>query len=208
MKIPMAMGWKIARLWWPLANPSAVHVIWNMHTPTLSTPRLRMRPFLPDDYADLLQICSDPDAMRHIPPSYLPETPEEVTARLQRYQDHQARFGMGFYHVANPSGDFVGRAGLFWIEEAGLFELGYSLLPQYWGQGLATELTWRIIAHAFEEMGLAEICGRTVPWHTASRHVLEKTGFGYAGLRPFHVAGQVMDFAYYLLRAKAGEEHP
>lgn len=179
-----------------------------MITPALLTPRLVMRPFQPDDFADLHQICTDPDAMRHIPPSYLPETPAQVHARLQRYQDHQARHGMGFYHVANHAGEFVGRAGLFWIDEAGLFELGYSLLPRYWGQGLATELTWRIIDHAFAEKGLVEICGRTVPWHTASRHVLEKTGFEYVGLRPFKVAGLPMDMAYYLLKAKAGEERP
>lgn len=172
-----------------------------MITPTLSTTRLVMRPFQPADLADLYQLCSDPDAMRHIPPHYLPETPEDVVARLQRYQAHQATHGISFYHVADQDGAFVGRAGYYWLSEVQQFELGYSLLPRYWGMGYATELTRRLIGYAFEEVGMVEICGRTVPWHSASRHVLEKAGFEYTGLRPFTVGDVAMDFAYYALRA-------
>lgn len=167
----------------------------------LETARLRLRSFQPEDLDDLIRICSDPEAMRHIPPSYQPEPVAEVVARLARYQAHEAQHGYSFYHVSDHSGEFVGRAGFFWIAEVALFEVGYSLLPAHWGRGYATELTERLLDFAFAERGLRLVCGRTVPAHTRSRHVLEKTGFVFDSLRDFDVKGQPIEMAYYLREA-------
>jgi [ribosomal protein S5]-alanine N-acetyltransferase len=167
----------------------------------MDTARLRLRSFQDTDLGDLLQICSDVDAMRHIPPFFLPEPREETVLRLQRYLEHEALHGFSFYHVTDRSGCFVGRAGFYWIPEIELFEVGYSLLPAFWGMGYATELTLRLIEFAFRDRGLEGLCGRTIPDHRRSQRVLEKAGFSPQGLKSFEVKGRMMDLAYFTLRA-------
>lgn len=167
-----------------------------------------MRSFSLEDLDELIRLCTDPQAMRCIPPNFLPETREETVARLQRYLDHETQHGCSFYHVSNHDDDFVGRAGYYWIPEIDMFELGYSLLPGDWGKGYATELTHGLIQHAFDELGWRILCGRTMPEHAVSRKVLEKTGFQYKGLRTFGMRGVPFELAYYELEAFDDRSRP
>ncbi len=56
-------------------------------------------------------------------------------------------------------------------------EIGYVLDDIYWNQGIATEAVKRLIIHAFSDLGLKRVtCGHH-PSNTASRRVIEKSGF-------------------------------
>jgi RimJ/RimL family protein N-acetyltransferase len=59
--------------------------------------------------------------------------------------------------------------------------LGYSMLPEARGRGLATRAVGLVAAWAFE-IGLARLWAGTRPENTASQRVLEKAGFGREGL--------------------------
>ena len=65
--------------------------------------------------------------------------------------------------------------------------LGYVLAEEAWGHGYATEAAKRVIAFAFEEMGLETVSVCHFPFNVRSRRVIEKCGFQYVGtLRRTH----------------------
>ena len=58
-------------------------------------------------------------------------------------------------------------------------EIGWAVVPDRWGQGLATELGAVSVAHAFGPLGLADVVSFTLVENRASRRVMEKLGFAY-----------------------------
>ena len=59
----------------------------------------------------------------------------------------------------------------------------YSLLPDYWGQGYATEAVRGLIGYAFEELGLHRLEAGVATGNLASIRVLEKAGMTREGLK-------------------------
>lgn len=55
-------------------------------------------------------------------------------------------------------------------------EVGWRLLPQWWGLGLATEGARASVAHGFDVVGLPEILSFTVVNNVRSRAVMERIG--------------------------------
>ena len=53
-------------------------------------------------------------------------------------------------------------------------ELGYGLRPEWWGRGLATEMSRVALQVGFERLGLESIVAFTMPTNVGSRHVMEK----------------------------------
>ena len=85
---------------------------------------------------------------------------------------------LGFRHPAAP-----GRGGLQYTFVAGTneVEVAWAIVPDRWGQGLATELARASVALAFDDLRLREIVAFTLPHNVASRRVMEKSGFEYEG---------------------------
>ncbi|MEN8929050.1 MAG: GNAT family N-acetyltransferase [Flavobacteriales bacterium] len=54
--------------------------------------------------------------------------------------------------IDKKSGEFIGQCGLLiqTIEEVDYLEVGYSILPKYWGKGFATEAAIKCKEFAFE----------------------------------------------------------
>lgn len=78
-------------------------------------------------------------------------------------------------------------------------EIGYLLHPDVWGQGIMTYAVAQICPLAFAELDLLRITGLVYAPNTASRRVLEKSGFQPEGLlrRAVWKNGQVWDLAVY-----------
>jgi RimJ/RimL family protein N-acetyltransferase len=79
------------------------------------------------------------------------------------------------------TGEMVGRGGLQYTFTAGLndVEAGWAIVPERWGQGLATELAHACVEVGFGQLDLFEIIAFTQPTNLASRRVMEKAGFEY-----------------------------
>lgn len=78
---------------------------------------------------------------------------------------------------------FIGEAGI--IENnpnANRCVVGYNLLPQYWNQGYATEITKQVIKYAFDVLGVERIEALALQNNIASCKVLEKCGFILEGI--------------------------
>ncbi len=84
----------------------------------------------------------------------------------------------GFYWVLVEDGErvLVGNGGL--IREApDRLALGYSVLDEYQGRGLATEAVAALVEFGFRDPGIELIVAYTYPSFAASRRVLAKSGF-------------------------------
>ena len=88
--------------------------------------------------------------------------------------------------TASRSTPYTGRGFVWGLERDGRIvgsmaitraELGYMLHPDVWGQGIATRIARRAIAHAFATDDLDWIDASVWADNAASAHVLRKLGF-------------------------------
>lgn len=163
----------------------------------LKTDRASIRPFVYEDLDELYQLCLQPEAMAFIPPHFDTETKQQVVDRLEKYINHYEEHGLSFGHVSDSKGNFMGRAGFCFVPEVSRYEIGYSLLPQYWGQGLATEIAQGLLDYAFNTLNIDSICARTITGNERSDAVLHKTGFTFLGERAFSIGNQVFLWNYF-----------
>jgi RimJ/RimL family protein N-acetyltransferase len=107
---------------------------------------------------------------------------EWIAEYLEHQIAHWDQHGFGFWTMREPDGGrFVGRGGLrhVTIDDRLEIEVGYGLLTEFWGRGLATELAIESVRTAFAELQLAELVCFTRPTNLASQRVMEKAGFRY-----------------------------
>jgi len=142
----------------------------------IQTPRLTLREMRNEDAFDLLEIFSDPEAMRFYPSTRnLTETKTWVHSNIERYQRH----GFGIWVVQSNIGmEFLGQCGLILQDVEGKqdLEIGYMFLRRHWGQGFATEAALACRDYAFERLRYRRVISLIDPGNIASRRVAEKLG--------------------------------
>jgi RimJ/RimL family protein N-acetyltransferase len=111
-----------------------------------------------------------------------PPTEADVLDSLRAKVEHWDRHGFGMWMARDrDTGEMAGRGGLQYTYTAGLHdvEAGWAIVPERWGQGLATELAHACVGAAFGPLGLRELVAFTMLENLASRRVMEKAGFTY-----------------------------
>jgi ribosomal-protein-alanine N-acetyltransferase len=112
-----------------------------------------------------------------------PPSEYEVLISVEDKQRHWERYGFGMWLMRDlATGEMVGRGGLQWtfyVKDLDEVEVGWSVVPERWGQGLATELALASTDVAFGPLDLEQIVAFTTPGNVASRRVMEKSGFSY-----------------------------
>ncbi|MCP4362490.1 MAG: GNAT family N-acetyltransferase [Chloroflexi bacterium] len=150
-----------------------------MNIPTITTPRLALRPFTEADTTALYEILSDPEVLRYFPSSK-PPAQEQVARLIAGQLKHWKAHGHGWWAVeSRAGGQFMGWCGLQYLPETDEIEVGYLLGKPFWGQGLATEATQASLRYAFEDKGLETIVAIVHPGNRASQRVLEKSGMAF-----------------------------
>lgn len=146
----------------------------------VETPRLvleRLRAEHADERAELLQ---DPRVARTLSAGGGPPSDAEIRSALVTKDAHWERMGFGLWLVRErDSGQMLGQGGLqsSFVGGADEVEAAWAIVPDHWGQGLATELARAAVQVAFGELALPEIVAFALPENHASRRVMNKTGF-------------------------------
>lgn len=145
---------------------------------TMKTKRLILRPWKKEDLEPLSLMNVDSHTMEFL---FNPLTLEESKARLEVYIRHIQDHGWGLWAVSVPGvSDFIGWIGLWSIGFDAHFtpavEVGWRLLPEFWGQGYATEGAEASLQYGFNILKLDEIVSITVPPNVRSKRVMEKIG--------------------------------
>jgi RimJ/RimL family protein N-acetyltransferase len=146
----------------------------------ITTERLVLRSFRPEDVDDVLSYRSQPDVVRFIPGE--PKTREQVVDMLA----HSATAGLlddKHTHVTLAV-ELDGRVvGDVLIHLDGLdgadgrqIELGWVFAPDVQGHGYATEAARALTAAAFAEVGVHRVWAQLEPENTASSRICERLG--------------------------------
>lgn len=159
----------------------------------LSSDRLSYEKLSERHFSDYYSTESDPVVMEFLK---RPTDEKSVRERFEKNLKYAVNNpGFGFYAVfTKDTQEYVGIGVLVHIErkvELGKVEVGYSLRPQFWGQGYALEIATTLINFAFETLKLKELWGTTDPAHIKSQNVLIKAGMQKVGLMPYHGSSMV-----------------
>ena len=168
-----------------------------MRQTILTTPRLTLTTWEDGDLAQFHALHADPVTMRYFASG--PYDEARATERLAAFRRDQAEWGWAKWRVQDAGGRVVGRGGFGLYQETHR-ELGYLLVPELWGHGLATELAQALVgwhfAHPDPRLSRDLLAFAHVE-NGASRRVLEKVGF-----TPTHEGDwQGQPHAFYLLPA-------
>src|SRR5262249_6047852 len=119
-------------------------------------------------------LLGSPVVMAHYP---RPKTRDEAAAWIAWNEENYARDGFGLWILHDSNGAFVGDCGLTWQVVDGIqdLEVGYHLLPEFHGLGLATEaaMACRELARS---RGITRLIAIIDPENRASQRVAEKIG--------------------------------
>ena len=157
--------------------------------PTLATQRLVLRAPRESDIPQLVMLADN----RHVAQmlARMPHPYGEAEARTFLAMNGLKRPGASYALTLAGTGTFVGCAALN-AKERGL-ELGYWIGDPDWKRGYATEAAHALVDLAFRSTGIAVLHASARVINPASRRVLHKCGFQYAGQGMMNslVVGQV-----------------
>lgn len=146
--------------------------------PILHTPRFVLREYHVDDAAEVLRLRSDERVLK-----YLDKDPfvtiEQALEFLNRNRSlWPEKNGISWVITEKESGRYMGDFS-FWRWDKANFraEIGYSLLPDYWKQGVMKEVFAHCIPFGFQQLNLHSIEANINPANEASRALLLSTGF-------------------------------
>jgi [ribosomal protein S5]-alanine N-acetyltransferase len=144
--------------------------------PILQTPRLHLREFIPQDADALALVLSDPETMRFYPAPYDRAAVEQwIERNRQRYRED----GVGLWAMElTQTHELIGDCGIVLQEVEGerLYEIGYHLRRDFWGQGLATEAAIACHGWAFAHLKTERLISLIRPENLPSRRVAERVG--------------------------------
>lgn len=151
-----------------------------MRTPILETERMILRPLKVEDAETVFaNWTSDEEVakfMRWNVHENVDVTREWIHAEVDAIESDTV-YNFGF--VLKETGELIGSGGLVFIEENGMYELGYNLMKKYWNQGFATEAAQKIIEFGKKELGQTKFYCCHAKDNPASGKVMEKVGFKY-----------------------------
>ena len=147
----------------------------------LETERLLLREYVEEDAEAFFKVNSDPEVLRFVPDKRLLNVEQARQILVDHPIADYGKYGFGRGACTLKStGEQIGFAGLKYLEELGEVDVAFRLMPNHWGQGLATEAALASVRFGFADLGLKRIIGLVMPENIASVRVLEKTGLRYA----------------------------
>ena len=146
---------------------------------TLETQNTLLRPFKVDDAPALYEITRRTDVMRFVahPHQNIQETENSI---IKGFFPHYEKHHYGRLAVIDKTtNQLIGFSGLKCLEEIKEVDLAYTLHPDFWGRGLATEVAIACLVYASNELQLKRVIGLSTPNNTSSIRVLNKIGMRY-----------------------------
>ncbi len=160
--------------------------------PVIETSRLLLRRWTYADRGAFRHMTADPDVMRFIHDS-VPLSGSEADRALANTVTHY-KFGFGDWAIiARESGTIMGESGLTMLEGNDEIEIGWMLLPKYWGFGYASEAARAVKQYAFETLGLKRVVALARPANDRSIALICKLGMQPIG-RTMHRGHEMLKF--------------
>jgi len=146
----------------------------------ITTQRLELSAWTSADRPAMEALCTDTDVMRYIGNGKAMSR-SELDVALQQTIDH---YHHGFGELAMRSRgcpDIIGECGLKLLEDGPDVEIGWMLMPRYWGCGLATEAARAALHWGLASLQLDEIVAVADEQNHASLKIIDKLGMQFVG---------------------------
>lgn len=149
--------------------------------PERTTERLLLRRIDPTDQNAVFQGLSDPAVIEFYGVSF--SSFSATQEQMEWYEDlWQKKTGIWWAICDKKEQEFLGACGYYEYEqEHHRIEIGYWLLPKYWGKGYVQEALKEVIGYAFDELKVERIEAYVETGNNPSDKVLQKQGFLYEG---------------------------
>lgn len=175
-----------------------------MDQPTLSTSRLRLRPFESGDaprvqaLAGLREVA---DTTLTIPHPY-PDGGAAVWIATHTVT-REVGAGLTWAITEASTGELVGAIALSLVSDHARAELGYWVAPSRWNRGYCTEAARAVLGHAFGPLQLHRVQARHFMRNPASGRVMQKLGMTLEGVHreAMRKWGRFEDLAMYAMLA-------
>lgn len=148
----------------------------------METDRAHLRAFCEEDYTELVSMMSDLEVMKYTG-FRSPQSPDQVMESLRNWiREGKGPFGV-WCAEDKLNGEFI---GWFMLKKHRYDypELGFMLPRKRWGQGLACEISHRILKYALEDLGVEKVLATTVKENVSSISVLKKIGMCISNVVP------------------------
>lgn len=136
-----------------------------------------LEPWSEDDLSLLERLLGDPQMMAHLGG---PESKEQILRRHMRYvRLLESDTDRMFKVVWTPNGEGVGSVGYWrktWRDQA-MYEMGWLVLPEYQGRGIATKAAAAVIERARREPRYRFMHAFPSVENAASNAICRKLGF-------------------------------
>ena len=154
----------------------------------IQSQRLYVRTWKPSDLDAWYQVMSHPQT--HLYTGEEPWSREETKSQLEWLLDHRIGWEPGTFNcplILRATNLLIGRVGLNpFLEDEHIPEIEWTISPQYWGKGYATEIGRAMLAYGFKEAEFPAIMGFALPQHWLSKRVMEKIGMIYLNDKAHH----------------------
>lgn len=145
----------------------------------LTTSRLTLRPYTPDDLAAVHDLFGREDVCRYLrwEPMDLDAARDLLERRVKQTRIENQGDGILVAIVETATGRMIGELMLQLTDaESRQGEIGWSLHPDAQGHGFATEAARELLRLGFEELGLHRIEAESDARNAASIRVMERLG--------------------------------
>ena len=144
---------------------------------TLHTERLILRQWTLADFETFAAMVAEPEVMRFLSPDGKPLTRFQAWQGFSGTVGHWTLRGFGQFAVIDrSSSDIIGRIGPWQPEGWPGLEVGWTLRPQYWGRGYATEAAAKCMEFAFEQLHCDRVLSLISEGNVRSIRVAERLG--------------------------------
>lgn len=148
----------------------------NSNEPTVQRPELIFRKFDREDFIRYLDLVGSYEVMKQITGKTLTKN-----QALRRFREiiliNKRYFEIGYYAVSlRRTKQFIG-LGKIVLTNGNEAEIGYSLLPEFWGKGYGSAISEKLVSHSRKVPFIKQLTAIIDPENSASKRILIKSGF-------------------------------
>lgn len=141
----------------------------------LETERLFLRDWVPDDWKRYKPLATDPRVLKYI--GHGEPSPDE---RVKRFvwggiEKSKTRGWILWPVIHREDAELIGFCG-FGDGFPPDVEIGWRLRPEYWGQGLATEIAQAVLDYGWQQFQFKRVIAIIQPANKSSIRVAQKLG--------------------------------
>ena len=151
--------------------------------PVFKTGRLLLRQFKEPDLENIFLGLSNPDVIKYYGVHF--NTLEETKKQIEWFAElEKDETGIWWAVCSSDNRIFYGAIGLYYLNrELKKAELGFWLMPAFWGKGIITESALLAIDYGFKKMHLKRIEAEVETENSMSIRVIKKLQFIHEGTK-------------------------